>query len=235
ARRSFGHDRRSIRPFSLSPSSRRVSLIGCRSSMSASSLCLRPSNRSSRARTAHLARVRPKLDAFWSAWVRSRRATSLILNAISLLALIITSLSKKDMVTHVIISKLIIWILFCLGPGDPDHLTPDLALLGGKRERGFGRAGEGPRTRLEEACLCGRLGRDVFDGGVELVDHRARRAGRHHECCPRGHDEIGLACLCHGGHVRQCGPALGRRHGKRAHLPALDDGDVGGEVVDREG
>ena len=45
------------------PSSRRVRVIGCRSSISASSACLRPSHRSRRTRTAHWARVMPNWPA----------------------------------------------------------------------------------------------------------------------------------------------------------------------------
>ena len=62
-----GSARRSIRPLSHSLSSRRVSEIGCRSSISASSDCLSPSDRSSRTSTTHCARVIPNCAALWSA------------------------------------------------------------------------------------------------------------------------------------------------------------------------
>src|SRR3954468_13577912 len=77
--------------------------------------------------------------------------------------------------------------LFGLGARDANHLAPDLALLVGKCECGFGRAGEGPGAGLQEAGLHGRLRCDVFDGGVELVDHWARRTCWHNESPPRGH------------------------------------------------
>ena len=59
ARRSLGSERRSIRPLSQRRSSRRVNVIGCRSSISASSDCFSPSKRSSRTSTAHCALVTP--------------------------------------------------------------------------------------------------------------------------------------------------------------------------------
>ena len=71
----LGSARRSIRPLSQSRSSSRVSVIGCRSSISASSDCLRPGA----VEPGQHGPLRPghaELAPLWSAEVRSSRATS---------------------------------------------------------------------------------------------------------------------------------------------------------------
>ena len=140
ARRSFRSDRRSISPFTLSPSSRRVRLIGCRSSMSASSFCLSPSNRSSRAKDSPFGGSGRSSPPSGPHGVRNGRATSLRLKAISLLAVAaITPVQGCGNARYNKQASLIYFLLllFRFRTRDPDHFTPDRALLGGKRSVRF--------------------------------------------------------------------------------------------------
>src|SRR6202035_2973466 len=113
-----------------------------------------------------------------------------------------------------------------------DHLAPQLDLAAQQRGRRLGAflgGGELVHAALGEGLLHLGVGERGAQRGVELVDDRARRAGRRQQHVPEIDIELGVAEFAERRQVRQAGKALAADDGEGLELAGIDQrsGDHG--------